>query len=162
MSMVYGVVMSNPTRPSRVGFLLTQLGSLAAENFAAKTRELGITAAEAGVMRIIGRRAGMSQRELAEKLGVAQSRVVALVDSLESARLLLRVRSTTDRRIQELKVTDTGRDVLVGLRSAAETQEEELLEGLDVLDRESLYALLLKLSERRGLDQDVHPGYRAV
>jgi len=153
--------MPTARRPARIGFLLTQLGSLAAENFAAKTRELGITPPEAGVMRILGRQAGMNQRELAEKLGVAQSRVVALVDSLESAGLVIRERSAADRRSQVLQVTDSGRELLTGLRSAAETQESELTDGLSAEDRDQLYELLLKLGDARGLDRDVHPGYRA-
>jgi DNA-binding MarR family transcriptional regulator len=153
--------MPTARRPARIGFLLTQLGSLAAENFAAKTRELGVTPPEAGVMRILGRQDGMNQRELAEKLGVAQSRVVALVDSLESAGLIIRERSATDRRSQVLQVTDSGRDLLTGLRTAAERQEAEIAEGLSPNDRDQLYELLLKLGDARGLDRDVHPGYRA-
>jgi DNA-binding MarR family transcriptional regulator len=153
--------MPTARRPARIGFLLTQLGSLAAENFAAKTRELGITPPEAGVMRILGRQAGMNQRELAGKLGVAPSRIVALVDSLESAGLIIRERSASDRRSQVLQVTDSGRDLLARLRSAAETQEAELAEGLSANDRDQLHDLLLKLGDARGLDRDVHPGYRA-
>jgi DNA-binding MarR family transcriptional regulator len=152
--------MPTARRPARIGFLLTQLGSLAAENFAAKTRELGVTPPEAGVMRILGRQDGMNQRELAEKLGVAQSRVVALVDSLESAGLIIRERSATDRRSQVLQVTDSGRDLLTGLRTAAERQEAEIAEGLSPSDRDQLYELLLKLGDAKGLDRDVHPGYR--
>ena len=148
-------------RPARIGFLLTQLGSLAAENFAAKTRELGITPPEAGVMRILGRQVGMNQRELAEKLGVVQSRVVALVDSLESAGLIIRERSAIDRRNQVLQVTASGRDLLAKLRTVAEAQEAELADGLSANDRDELYELLLKLADARGLDRDVHPGYRA-
>ena len=158
--MLYRCVMPTPGRPARIGFLLTQLGSLAAENFAAKTRELGITPPEAGVMRILGRQGGMNQRELAEKLGVAQSRVVVLVDSLESAGLIARERSLIDRRSQVLRVTESGRDLLANLRIAAETQEAELAEGLTPADRDQLHELLLKLSGARGLDPDVHPGYR--
>jgi DNA-binding MarR family transcriptional regulator len=153
--------MPTARRPARIGFLLTQLGSLAAENFAAKARELGITPPEAGVMRILGRQVGMNQRELAEKLGVAQSRVVALVDSLESAGLIIRERRAIDRRSQVLQVTDSGRGLLAKLRTAAEAQEAELAEGLTADDRDQLYELLLKLGDARGLDRDVHPGYRA-
>ncbi|MDR6972751.1 MarR family transcriptional regulator [Leifsonia shinshuensis] len=152
--------MTPARRPARIGFLLTQLGSLAAESFAARARELGITPPEAGAMRILGRGADMNQRELAEKLGVAQSRVVALVDSLEAAGLITRERSTTDRRNFVLHVTDPGRELLARLRSAAEAQEEELTEGLSADDRDRLYELLLRLGDARGLDRDVHPDYR--
>jgi DNA-binding MarR family transcriptional regulator len=152
--------MASSSRPARIGFLLTQLGSLAAENFAAKTRELGITPPEAGVMRILARQPGMNQRELADKLGVAQSRVVVLVDSLEASGFLVRERSATDRRSQVLQVTDAGRSLLASLRVAAESQETEIAEGLSDADRDQLYELLLKLGDARGLDRDVHPGYR--
>lgn len=159
--MLYCGAMPTPSRPARIGFLLTQLGTLAAETFAEKTRALGIAPPEAGVMRILGRNPGMNQRELADRLGVAQSRVVALIDSLESAGLIIRERSATDRRSQILSVTDAGRTLLGELRTAAESQEAELAEGLSDADRDQLYELLLKLSAAKGLDRDVHPGYRS-
>jgi DNA-binding MarR family transcriptional regulator len=146
-------------RPARIGFLLTQLGTQAAASFDTRARELGVSPAEAGVVRILARQPGMNQRDLADKLGTAQSRVVALVDRLESARLVTRVRSAADRRSQELSLTDAGRVLLGRLRSAAETQEEEVAAGLDERERDQLYELLLKLSGLRGLDPDVHPGY---
>ncbi|TAM66202.1 MAG: MarR family transcriptional regulator [Microbacteriaceae bacterium] len=153
--------MSHSNRPARIGFLLTQLGTLAATAFAAKTRELGLTPAEAGVLRIVGRQPGINQRELASKLGAVQSRVVTLIDSLEGAGLAARSRSATDRRSQELRVTDAGRSLLLRLRSVAEAQEAELADGLDDAERSQLAALLLRLSAIRGLDADVHPGYAA-
>lgn len=146
-------------RPARIGFLLTQLGTLAAASFAARARELGVSPAEAGVVRILARGPGMNQRDLAIKLGAAQSRVVALVDRLESAGFATRVRSAVDRRSQELFLTDAGRELLGRLRVAAEAQEAEVAAGLDEREREQLYGLLLKLSALRGLDPDVHPGY---
>lgn len=158
--MLYNWDMSNPTRPARIGFLLSQLGTLAANLFAAKTRELGITPAEAGVLRILGRQAGINQRELAERLGLAPSRMVALIDSLQAADLVIRSRSETDRRSQELQLTERGRVLLVSLRAVAEAQEAEIAEGLDPADRAHLYELLRRLSAARGLDSDVHPGYR--
>jgi DNA-binding MarR family transcriptional regulator len=153
--------MPTARRPARIGFLLTQLGSVAAESFATKTRELGISPPEAGVMRILGRQVGINQRELADKLGVAQSRVVALVDSLESAGLIVRERSATDRRSQVLHVTDSGRGLLAKLRTVAEAHEAEIAVRLSATDREQLYELLLKLGDAWGIDRDVHPGYRA-
>ncbi len=152
--------MSDLTRPARIGFLLTQLGSLASDLFATKTREIGLTPAEAGVLRIVARQAGINQRELAVRLGLAQSRMVALIDSLQGAHLVFRSRSATDRRSQELRLTEQGTVVLASLRAVAEAQEAEITEGLNPTDRAHLYELLLKLSAARGLDSDVHPGYR--
>src|SRR5262245_17619621 len=107
MSMYYPVGMVKE-RPARIGFLLSQLGTHAAELFAQHTRELGITPSEAGVVRLVSRQHGISQRDLADRLGSAPSRVVAIVDRLEQAGFVTRTRGTTDRRTQLLALTDTG------------------------------------------------------
>lgn len=159
--MLYPDDMSAPNRPARIGFLLSQLGALASDSFAAKTREFGITPAEAGVLRILGRQPRINQRELAEKLGTAPSRVVALIDSLETTGYVTRSRSITDRRNQQLQLTDSGRTMLAHLRSAAEAQEAEVTSGLDPDERTQLHQLLLKLSTAKALDPDVHPSFRS-
>lgn len=146
-------------RPARIGFLLSQLGEHAGELFADRTRELGVTPSEAGVVRIVGRTPGISQRELADRLGAVQSRVVALVDRLEQAGLVTRTRGTVDRRTQLLNLTDPGRALLGALRTAAEAQEAALTDGLDAEQRATLFELLTMLSRLRGLDADVHRGY---
>ena len=96
--MYYHASMANE-RPARIGFLLSQLGAHAAELFAHHTRELGVTPSEAGVVRIISRQPGISQRELAGRLGAVQSRVVALIDRLEQAGFVTRTRGTTTATI---------------------------------------------------------------
>ena len=151
---------SAPQRPARIGFLLAQLGAHATAVFAELTAPLGITPSEAGVIRIIGRSPGISQRELATRLGIVQSRVVALLDRLEQAGLSTRTRRPGDRRVQEVELTDAGRTLLGRLRDAAEAQEAKLTEGLDEKRKRELYTLLLDLSTLRKLDAEVHPGYR--
>ena len=152
--------MENSQRPARLGFLLSQLGTHAGELFAAQTRELGITPSEAGVIRIIGRSSGISQRDLADRLGIVQSRVVVVVDRLESVGQIVRRRSTSDRRVQQLELTDVGQATLRALRHAAEAQEAILTDGLTNEQKTKLFELLTAISTLRGLDADVHPGYR--
>ena len=96
-------------RPRGIAYTLTQLGTLAAQRFSDRVAELGLTAPEAGVLRLLIAQPGLSQRELATRLGSAPSRVVVLVDSLESKGLVRRRRSATDRRNHELRLTDDGR-----------------------------------------------------
>ncbi|MCU1526816.1 MAG: MarR family transcriptional regulator [Frondihabitans sp.] len=153
--------MAPQKRPARLGFLLSQLGAHAADVFATQIQELGITPSEAGVIRIIGRTPGISQRELADRLGTVQSRVVVLVDRLESAGLATRVRSTVDRRTQQVELTDAGRSTQLSLRRAAEAQEIAITDGLTDEQTTQLFDLLTTLGALRGLDTDVHPGYRS-
>jgi DNA-binding MarR family transcriptional regulator len=158
--MLYPAAVTPSPRPARIGILLTQLGSHAATRFAARTKELGVTPAQAGVIRILGREQGISQRDLADRLGAVQSRVVALIDGLEQLGLVARARSTTDRRNYELRLTDAGRAILARLRTVAEAHEAELTSALSDEQRDQLAALLERIRSTTDLRQDVHPGYR--
>lgn len=158
--MLYSDGVTDSQRPARIGFLLAQLGTHAADIFAEQIRPLGITPSEAGVLRIIGRSPGITQRQLADRLGALPSRVVALVDKLERAGLAVRTRSRVDRRAQELDLTDDGRKLLTKLRKAAAAQEHVITDGLTDEQRTQLHDLLATMSRLQGLDADVHPGYR--
>lgn len=148
------------SRPARVAFLLSQLGSHAAATFADRTKEIGMTPAQAGVLRVVGRQPGINQRDLARRLGAVQSRVVVLIDSLESAGYVVRERSTTDRRNSELRLTEQGAAALAQLRVIAESMEVELTKGLTDDQCTTLNDLLTALATASGLDVDVHVGYR--
>jgi DNA-binding MarR family transcriptional regulator len=148
-----------PSSPSRVPFLLSQLGTIAADSFASKTAKIGLNPNEAGVIRLLTREPGMSQAALAQRLGTQPSRMVALIDSLESAGLLTRTRSAADRRNYELHLTDAATITMKKLREVSEENESALLGGLEPAEREALAALLTKLAGSLALDADVHPGY---
>ncbi|NYJ76044.1 MarR family transcriptional regulator [Allobranchiibius huperziae] len=146
--------------PSRTAFRLSQLGNFAAARFAELTRSLGLTPSDAGVLRLLGREPGISQRGLADRLGAVPSRVVVLIDSMERRGLVTRTRSSTDRRTQELTLTEQGQHALLQLRGLAQEHDAAVLAPLTQEEREQLVALLAKLSEGHRLDPDVHPGYR--
>ena len=151
--------MSTPTpgRPARTAFLLAQVGAIASARFAERTREIGLSPSDAGVLRLVGRTPGLSQRSLADRLGAVPSRVVALIDSLEQRGMVGRVRSDTDRRNYELRLTPDGERVLRELRRVAERHEADLLAPLAPEQAAQLHALLAELARANGLDQDVHP-----
>ena len=144
------------SRSKRTAFLLSQLGALASARFAERTRELGLTPSDAGVLRLLGRAPGLSQRSLADRLGAVPSRVVPLIDSLEARGLVARVRSSTDRRNYELRLTDEGTKVLGKLRGIAERQEAELLAPLTSEQSAQLGSLLAMLASAHALDTDLH------
>ncbi|WP_223692564.1 MarR family winged helix-turn-helix transcriptional regulator [Leifsonia poae] len=149
-----------PERPSpRTAFLLTQLGAHAADRFAARVAEIGLTPRDAGALRALGRSPGISQRELAGRLGTVPSRLVALVDDLENRGLVERVRSAKDRRNYELQLTDAGTALLAQLRTVADAHQDGLLKTLDDDERLVLSRLLAKVAAGAGLGPDGHPGY---
>ncbi|MCX2747811.1 MarR family transcriptional regulator [Arthrobacter sp. MI7-26] len=147
---------ATPSQPKRTAFLLSQLGAVASSRFADRTREIGLTPSDAGVIRLLGRSPGLSQRSLADRLGAVPSRVVSLIDSLEERGLVERVRSSTDRRNYELHLTEAGNGVLRELRGIAEQHEVEVLAPLTGEQSAQLGELLAQLANGHGLDRDLH------
>ncbi len=148
-------------RPRRTAFLLSQVGSLASSRFAERTREIGLTPSDAGVLRLLGRTPGLSQRSLADRLGAVPSRIVSLIDSLETRGLVERVRSSMDRRNYELRLTSQGDERLAELRRIAEEHEAELLSPLSREQATQLEELLSVLAGSAALDPDLHRELRA-
>src|SRR4030095_9465072 len=76
--------------PSRnkpnAAFLLSQVGAHSAEVFAKLIGPLQLTPAHSGILWMLGRSAGMSQRQLASTLKIHPSRLVALLDEPEDRR----------------------------------------------------------------------------
>ncbi|MGC5165503.1 MarR family winged helix-turn-helix transcriptional regulator [Luteimicrobium sp. DT211] len=149
------MVKAAPSGP-RTAFALSQLGSYVSDAFASAVREVGLSPSEAGVLRLLSREPGLSQRELANRLGTQPSRVVALVDGLEGRGLVVRRRSETDRRNYELHPTDDARALGPRLRALAEAHEEAVLAPLTSREREELARLVGKLIAGHGLDAQVH------
>jgi DNA-binding MarR family transcriptional regulator len=145
--------------PARTAFLLAQLGADAADRFAVRVAELGLTPRDAGAIRVLGRSPGISQRELAARLGTTPSRIVPLLDSLEQRALVERSRSERDRRNYELSLTETGQALLDPLRTIAEAHQRAVLAALTPEEQSQLAVLLAKLSSSGGLSPDGHPGY---
>ncbi|PYI65867.1 MarR family transcriptional regulator [Arthrobacter livingstonensis] len=142
--------------PRRTAFLLSQLGSLSAARFAERTGAMGLSASDAGTLRLVGHSPGLSQRLLANRLGALPSSVVPLIDSLETRGLVERSRSSTDRRNYELRLTPAGRAMVHQLRTVAEDHESELLSALTSEQSAELARLLALVAEGNNVDGELH------
>jgi DNA-binding MarR family transcriptional regulator len=143
-------------------FLLTQIGTHAAQEFAARVAALDLTPPQAGLLRAIAAEPGRSQQALARQLGTPATRLVALVDGLEQRGLVERRRNADDRRLYAVHLTETGGALMQQLGRVAREHDDALLAGLDAGERERLHELLSKLAEARNLPVGVHPGYRTL
>lgn len=73
----------------------------------------------------------LSQAELAQAVGIESATMVATLDRLEEAGLLLRQPSPTDRRIKQVVLTSAGETLYAEVRAQASAFREELLAGVD-------------------------------
>lgn len=74
---------------------------------------------------------GVSQKQLADVMGIEGPSLVRLLDSLQSHDLIERRPSETDRRAKSLHLTKSAQNLLVELHEIATQVRTELLEHID-------------------------------
>jgi DNA-binding MarR family transcriptional regulator len=141
-------------------FLLAQVGAHAATRYAERLADLRLSPAQSGMLRVLGKSGGISQKELAETLSILPSRLVVLVDELEALGLVERRDSAEDRRLYALHLSEKGRRVMEEVKRVALAHDEAFLSPLSTEERSRLRAMLAKLADHEGLVPGVHPGYR--
>jgi DNA-binding MarR family transcriptional regulator len=148
-----------PRGSSAPAFLLAQVGAHAGAKFAERLRPLGLSPAHAGILRILEASPAITQQVLARALGSPASRLVALVDELESKGLIERQEDETDRRRYALLLTAKGKSTLNNIGLVVREHQGELLAALSEAERKQLTMLLVRIAEHQGLRKGVHPGY---
>jgi DNA-binding MarR family transcriptional regulator len=157
---------SQPPPPPRgysaPAFLLAQVGAHAASRFAERLRPIGLSPAHAGILRILEAAPAITQQALAGALGSPPSRLVGLLDELESKGLVERKANETDRRRHALRLTAKGKLVLNNIGGLVREHQNALLAALSQDERQQLTALLMRIAEHQGLRKGVHPGYSTM
>lgn len=155
---------SHPEQKRRgsTAFLLAQIGARAATQFGERLNNLRLARPHAGILRLIGLTPGLSQQELARRLAILPSQLVALLDELEERGFIERRQDATDRRTYALHLTASGRDVLEQIGRIAREHDDAICAALNVQERQQLTTLLGRIAEQQGLTPGVHPGYRAL
>jgi len=100
-----------------------------------ETEQFGITGRQATLLWLVKGSPGLTLRALAEMEGISPPALSGHVDRLERAGLLVRVRSTEDRRRVGLELTPEGDRLL---RSVRERRTAWLADRLGELDPEAL------------------------
>jgi DNA-binding MarR family transcriptional regulator len=107
---------------------------------------LGISGREAAVLRAIDEPYPLSQGEIARKMDVDRTTMVALIDDLQDKGLVQRRQDPDDRRRNVVELTDAGRDTVQRAASVAAQAERDFLSPLSAGDaarfRKSLRVLL--------------------
>jgi DNA-binding MarR family transcriptional regulator len=152
----------NEEGKGQAAFLLAQLGAHAASQFAERLRVLELAPSDAGILRLLRTAAGLSQQELASKLQIHPSRLVAILDNLEKRRFVERRANPDDRRLYSLYLTKGGEEVLQKIGKVAREHQDALLSALRTEERDELANLLLKIADQQGLVRGVHPGYQRM
>jgi len=150
---------ANPAADS-VGFLLSTLGHAVSRRFMDALEPLELHPREFAVLRAVQANDGQSQQTLAERLRIPPSRMVAIVDELESRELIVRRPDPDDRRVRALYVTKRGQTLLQDAFNLVVQHERAISDVLTVKERAELLELLNRIAGRLGLSTDVHSALR--
>ncbi|MFD5869411.1 MarR family winged helix-turn-helix transcriptional regulator [Corynebacterium sp. NPDC060344] len=109
---------------------------------AERADDLALTVRGYWLLEAIGAEPAHSQRELCDLLGIDRSDMVRLVDVLEEAGLVERVRDTADRRRQLIGPTRSGAALRDSIRGGIAEAEARVFAGAPAPMREALAAAL--------------------
>ncbi len=149
-------------RRAFAALLLAQVGAHGAKQFADRLSVLKLTPPHAGILRRLVQSPGISQRELAAALGMHASRLVAVLDEMETLGLLIREANAEDRRTYSLQVTARGKETMEQIAAISQQHNDALCAALNEEERAVLVGLLQRIADQQGLLRGVHPGFSTL
>lgn len=143
-----------------VAFNLSSLGYAVSRGFHAILEPFGLHPREFAVLRAVGFQEGQTQQALGDRLQIPRSRMVSIVDELESRGFLERHPNPADRRVRELFLTAAGRKALDQAFEQAMAFEQQIAAPLNADERERLLDLLERISATLGIGPGAHTALR--
>ena len=119
-----------PALAGRLGYLMKHAYVRLAGLTGSALAPFGISGRECAVLIAIDERAPLSQQEVARRMGVDRTTMVALIDDLEGKGLVQRRQDPDDRRKNVVVLTEAGRTTLRGATAATEQAEQRFLAPL--------------------------------
>jgi DNA-binding MarR family transcriptional regulator len=140
-----------------IGLLLVQLGFHVGGRFAAALAPTGLEPRDFGVLQRVVAGPGISQQALGQLLGISATRLVFLIDDMESKGLVERRTSPTDRRARALHATAAGRAALKKADKVRRQEAGRLGASLGPAARAQLVTYLRALAAEQGIEPGALP-----
>jgi DNA-binding MarR family transcriptional regulator len=125
-----------------IGYLLRDTARRILSDLTDRLEPHGITLPQYYVLRELWQEEGLTQREIANRVGVLEPTMVSTIDALERAGMIARERSTTDRRKTHVKLTAAGRKLRDTLHGYAADVLDHALTGISDAEIAELRRLL--------------------
>lgn len=135
----------HPSLDEFVGYNLKRAYMIFQADFREALGKDGLSPRSYSALSLAVQNANITQSELARRLGIERSGLVAIVDQLEEAGLLCRVGVPGDRRVQALTPTQEGLALFARASKQVATHEDRLTSVLSDGERDQLLTLLRKL-----------------
>ncbi len=130
---------------SLIGYNLKRAYVIVSSDFRRALGEGGFAPRVFSALSLIVQFPGITQSDLARKLGIERSGLVAIVDELESRGFVERQPVPGDRRVQALAPTKAGKASYTTARETVQKHEADLLSDLTQEEIETLMGILQKI-----------------
>jgi MarR family transcriptional regulator, transcriptional regulator for hemolysin len=124
------------------GFLLHDVTRLYQRRFEQRSAQLSLTLPQCKTLSLLARNEGISQRQLADLADIDAMSIVRILDRMEADGWVERRADPQDRRARRLAVTAEARPILDQILEMGTATRTEVLEGLDVQQRDQLVSML--------------------
>jgi DNA-binding MarR family transcriptional regulator len=128
-----------------IGYLLRDTSRRILGGMSAQLEAHELTLPQYFLLRELYAEEGLTQRDLSSRVGVLEPTIVATIDALEKRGLVVRERSTTDRRKVRVILTPAARDARATLLGYAASVLDEALAGLADAEIVALRAMLQRI-----------------
>lgn len=130
------------------GFMLIQqVAHLAKYQTLKEMESCGLKPNQAGILVVLRSEGGLSQKELAKRMGVTPPSMTATLKKMEKQGYVLREQDEKDQRITRIRISDQGIECLNGLQHMMRNLEKRLYEGISAEERQEMKETLLKMRE---------------
>ena len=148
----------SPKQTGRVGQLLFVVQQAAQALAAERLEPLGVSPRAWGVLSTLTESGPLTQIDLATTMSIDRTAMVYLIDELEAAGLVERVRHPQDRRAFLIHLTAAGQDLREQAAAALGGAAQALLAPLDEAESQQLVDLLAKVAAHWQQVSADHPG----
>ena len=125
-----------------LGFLVADIARLLRERFNDTAQSLGLTLAQGRALLHLARHQGASQVALAQMLEIQPITLLRQIDRLEEAGLVARRPNPSDRRAQQLNLTEHGTALIAEIVALGQTLTDVAMAGLSGTERNRLFDML--------------------
>jgi len=142
-----------------VFILLEQLSHLSKYHAMKKMEALDLKPGQAGILFILNFEGSLSQKELAEKMGITPPSMTVALKKMESRGYVEKEPDKYDQRIVRVCLSDKGKECIESLKGIEEDMEELLFRGMSHEEKLLMKRLLMEMrknlmnnKEFRGMD----------
>lgn len=125
-----------------LGYLVRDLNRRIQRNLQARIQPSGATLGAWYFLRVLWEEESLTQRELAQRIGMQEPTAVIALRGMEEAGWIIRDRSEEDRRKVHIRLTDAGRALRGRLLPEAKAVINQALGGMSAAEAETLLDLL--------------------